>query len=124
MKPKTIKQTTIKQALGYLLLLLTTAVAAQHVTPAVQARLPEYYPDHFPQTGTLQEVNIEKGTLLINATQYRYDTNVKVHSLHTAHSSLRALKPGMGVGYALGAGKNAALIAEIWVIPAEAVILR
>lgn len=119
-----MKQKTTSFLLAGLYLLITSAASAQNVDTTTLPGLPDYYPADFHATGILHSVDLQQGILVINATQYHYITNVKVHSLNTEHSSLRALKPGTGLGYTIVVINNKQLISEIWTLPAKAVILR
>lgn len=119
-----MKQKTIQFLFAGLFLLAASATSAQNVDSNALSSLPDYYPDSFYGSGILHNIDLSQNVLIINATQYHYMTNVKVHSLNTEHSSLRTLKAGMGLGYNISTINDKQLISEIWVLPEKAVILR
>lgn len=81
--------------------------------------LPGYYPDSMPWRGNLQAVNITANRLTINATDYAFDPNVKVHSLNTEHSSIHMLKPGIKVGFQFYSTAERRVISKIWILPSD-----
>lgn len=106
------------------LVLFSYGVASENPLPDRNPAFPKYYPDSFKSQGRFQEIDMQNGTLTINATQYAYDHNVRVHTLNTEHGSISMLKPGMAIGFQFHAYSkgNKRIISEIWVLPPNALV--
>lgn len=104
-----------------LLVSLSHGVADENSPPGGALVFPEYYPDSFKNQGQFQEIHIQEGTLIINATKYAYDHNVRVHTLDTEHGSISMLKPGVEIGFQLHSYNkgNMRIVSEIWILPPE-----
>ncbi|MGD8570499.1 MAG: hypothetical protein PVJ39_20595 [Gammaproteobacteria bacterium] len=83
----------------------------------VAAKLPAYYPSHFPRLGVLTDIR-GSHDWTINGTAIAVSTNVIVHSLVTNFSSLHSVKRGMELAYKVN-GKGE--VAEVWQLPDGAI---
>ncbi len=80
--------------------------------------LPRYYPETFANRGTIDRISANTAKVVIDDSLLSLSMNIKVHSLVTEHSSLRALKKGMKVGYTSTQSRGGGeLIVELWVLP-------
>ncbi len=80
--------------------------------------LPDYYPQAFRFTGTLQLIDPSRDIIVVADTQMSIPGNLKVHTLNTQYGTINSLRPGMKVGAALGVSRNGRpIITEIWVLP-------
>ena len=84
--------------------------------------LPEYYPPSFDQTGIVNAVR--GGQLIVGASAFPVDSNVRVHTPDTAFGSMAGIDKGKEIGFNLArqssGGKQ---ITEIWVLPEGTVVL-
>ncbi len=76
---------------------------------------------NFDGRGILQQVDARSNRLLIDALSYRFDPNMKVHTLHTQFATVHSLRGEMEVGFTLGSGSGLT-ITEIWQLPAGSVV--
>jgi len=103
-----MKQLSIVTALGLILL-----------TPfAWAASLPDYYPQSFRLSGTLQRIDASRNIVVIADTLMQIPANLKVHTLHTEFGTINSLRPGMKVGAVLSMTRHGKpMVNEIWVLP-------
>lgn len=80
------------------------------------AGLPHYYPDDIPYSGTVSRVS--DNTIIVNASAYRLDPNVRVHTLSTSFGSIRSLSNSTPIGFTKTSDRSGnRVITEIWVMP-------
>ncbi len=94
---------------GVVLMLLSLSVSA--------STLPEYYPDEFPATGTIDRIDIKRGEIGINDSLFKISNNVKVHNLNTEFSTVQTLRARMKIGFLVISINGKPLVSEIWVLP-------
>lgn len=89
---------------------------------ALAQGLPLYYPASYDISGIVETARGSQ--LVVSASSYQVDTNVRVHTPDTEFASMRALQPGTEVGLKFehkpGQGRK---ITEIWVLPQGTVVL-
>jgi len=84
-------------------------------------QLPGYYPGQFDHKGVVTRA-ANGQTIMINAMRYKLDSNVRVHSLTTEFSSVRALTAGSDIAYRADEDRNGKVtVTEIWVLPSGSV---
>lgn len=104
----TMKQLSIITALSLILL----------THPAQAASLPDYYPQSFRFSGTLQRVDASRNIVVIGDTLLAIPGNVKVHTLNSQYGTINNLSPGMKVGAKLFMNRHGKpMVSEIWVLP-------
>jgi len=82
------------------------------------ATLPDYYPKEFNHMqGTVDDIDIKTGRILINDMQWKLSMNIKVHSLNTEFSSVQVLRKNMNVTFKIETINGKSVIAEIWILP-------
>ena len=80
------------------------------------ADLPSYYPDNIPYSGMVG--SISDNTIIIDASAYRLDPNVRVHTLSTSFGSIRTLSGSTPVGFTKSSDRSGnSVVTEIWVLP-------
>lgn len=85
--------------------------------------LPDYYPASFDQTGILHAVSSGR-FIEVNARRYALDSGARVHSTVTKFSSVRALTPGLEVGFNWKKNERGGYtVTEIWVLPEGSVLV-
>ena len=102
-------------------LIVLASLGLGTVAAAAQA-LPPYYPASYDYSGI---VDSTRGShLIVGASSFAVDSNVRVHTLDTEFASLRALQPGTEVGLKFNdkPGQRRK-ITEIWVLPKGTVVL-
>ncbi len=88
------------------------------LTDAQAAKLPDYYPQSFRFTGTLERLDHSRNIIVIGDLELVLPGNVKVHTLHTEFGTVNSLRPGMKVGAALAQSRSGKpMVSEIWVLP-------
>lgn len=108
---------------GYVATMMTMNTNTAHADTVYQrastvaAKLPTYYPSHFPRLGVLTDIRASHDWT-INGTAVKVSTNVIVHSLVTNFSSLHSVKRGMELAYKINAKGE---VAEIWQLPDGAI---
>jgi hypothetical protein len=85
--------------------------------------LPMYYPASFDQTGIVAQTG--GGKIIIDASAFAIDSNVRVHTPTTQFSSMGSVSGGTEVGFNIDRKQpgNRKKITEIWVLPKGTVIL-
>lgn len=80
------------------------------------AELPSYYPDNIPHSGMVGSVS--NNTIIIDASAYRLDSNVRVHTLSTLFGSTRSLSENTPIGFTKASDRSGnSVITEIWILP-------
>lgn len=101
--------------------LLMAGLGLGAVTVMAQG-LPLYYPASYDINGIVERA--QGSQLIVSASSYQVDSNVRVHTPDTEFASMRALQPGTEVGLKFenkpGQGRK---ITEIWVLPQGTVVL-
>ena len=92
-----------------------TCIAMTAGIAAAADSLPAKYPEYFNHAGTIDDVDMERGGVIINDRARPISTNVRVHTPSTQFGSYRSLKKGQTVGFHVTPG--AGTIDEIWVLP-------
>ena len=83
---------------------------------ALAQSLPNYYPDKgFQRTGTVDAVNVERQSIVINDQLMSLSGNVIVHAPNAYAVPATRLTKGTRVGYKLS--QNGSLIVELWILP-------
>ncbi|VAW89071.1 hypothetical protein MNBD_GAMMA17-2183 [hydrothermal vent metagenome] len=95
--------------IGIVLMLLSLSVSA--------STLPEYYPDKFPATGTIDRIDIKRGEIGINDSLLKISNNAKVRNLNTEFSTVQTLRARMKIGFLVISINGKPLVTEIWVLP-------
>ena len=72
-------------------------------------------PEHFSGVGSLDDISMKAGIVVINDTAVPISMNVRVHTPNTQFGSYRSLKRGQKVGFNRTAGTGA--VDEIWILP-------
>jgi hypothetical protein len=101
------------------LMLFSYGYAGEGSTTGRYPDFPSYYPDSFQRQGRFQGIDLQKGTLTIDAIQYVYDNNMRIHTLNTEYGSPSMLKPGMAIGFQLHSytKDDKRIVSEIWILP-------
>ncbi|MFC1748858.1 hypothetical protein ACFL2V_08620 [Pseudomonadota bacterium] len=96
----------------YLCILLT--VSMQHA----MAGLPNYYPEFFPYSGTVSQVNTVERYMVVNDAMFRFSGNVHYHTPNNEFDSLAKLSVGDRVGcrYVKDA-RGRYIVTDIWLLP-------
>jgi len=81
--------------------------------------LPGHYVENeFSGIGTIDAVNLDKGTIVIGDIFFLLHEDVIVHSLRQQSAAKHKLKLGTKAAYSLAAGSGRQrLITEIWLLP-------
>jgi len=82
---------------------------------AAANKQPDTYPEYFNHAGTLDDVDMERGVVIVNDRARSVSMNVRVHTPNTQFGSYRSLKKGQNVGFHVTAGTGT--VDEIWVLP-------
>jgi hypothetical protein len=84
--------------------------------------LPAYYPPGFDQTGIVNGAS--RGQLIIDASAFSVDSNVRVHTPDTEFGSMGSVGNGTEIGFNIKNRPNGGKqITEIWVLPEGTVVL-
>ena len=84
--------------------------------------LPEYYPPSFDQTGIVNAAR--GGQLIVGASAFPADSNVRVHTPDTEFGSMGAVDNGKEIGFNIDKQSNGGnRITEIWLLPEGTVVL-
>ncbi len=95
---------------------LTAALLIAASGAGLAAGLPSYYPDRIPHTGMFG--GISNNTITVDASTYRLDSNVRVHTLSTAYGSVHSLSANTPIGFTKTTDRSGnSVITEIWVMP-------
>ncbi len=101
-----------------LLLILLISLGSAGVSQG--AELPSYYPETVPaMNGIIGYADIKQGVIVINDMSWKLSMNVRVHSLNTQFSSVRALRSGMRIAFESTSINGKVQLAEIWVLPKD-----
>lgn len=79
----------------------------------VSAKLPGYYPSHFPALGVLTDVR-GSNDWVVNGKAVKVSSSLLVHSLVTNFSSMYSVKRGMELAYRKNKQDE---IIEVWELP-------
>ena len=81
-------------------------------------RFPDYYPNNgFQRVGTLDAVQLDRQTVVINDIAYSLASNIVVHSQSLFSIPSTSLRVGAKVGYKMAKGGQ--FITEIWLLPRD-----
>lgn len=89
-------------------ILLAVAVSGT----ALAQILPDYYPESFQRTGTVDDIGDNR--IVINDSSFGLSDEVVVHSLFARETFVSTIRPGNLVGYLAGENRQ---IVEIWILP-------
>ena len=79
---------------------------------ALAQGLPDYYPESFQRTGTVDDIADDR--IVIDDTVFGLSAEVLVHTLYAEEAFVSNIRPGQLVGYL---GNDAQQIVEIWILP-------
>ena len=92
--------------------LLTSIVL---VGSAFADSLPDYYKKGMQRTGSLDAIDLERQTIVIDDMRYLVSSNMIVHSPRSFSIPATRLRVNSQVGYKLSS--NGRMIMELWVLP-------
>ncbi len=100
--------------------IFTVVLFAALLIPASGAfadKLPKHYPESFSSIGTIDDLH--PGYIVIDDMEFAVSPATRVYTPHSRFSSLRVLKKGAMVGFAIAEKKGNEIwqISEIWVLP-------
>lgn len=84
-------------------------------THAMAQKFPSYYPVEFPESGIIDDLNLDMGEIIIDDSVYRVSPRAVVRSLSSREDSMTRLRAGANVGFKMTGG----VITEFWLLPAN-----
>lgn len=79
---------------------------------ALAQNLPDYYPESFQRTGTVDDIGDDR--IIINDSSFGLSDDVVVHSLFARETFVSTIRRGDLVGYLAAENRQ---IVEIWILP-------
>ena len=87
-------------------------------TQLAVAGMPDYYPEFFPHSGTVDRLDISERYVVINDAMFRLSDNVRFHTPQSEFDVLRNLKLGDRVGCRYEKdGRGRFIVTDIWLLP-------
>lgn len=100
------------------LMLLAGALALG--LPAFAAGLPDYYPQRFDRWGIIDQIDLDRQTIVINDVNVKVARDLRVYTVNTRFAARQSLKPGMKVGFGTtGSRALTGAVSELWILPAD-----
>mgnify|MGYP006959943508 CR=1 FL=1 len=88
------------------------------MSASFSARLPSHYPENFQYMDTLNRLDLNKATTVINGASFTLSSNLVVHTAGKQFAKLKELKTGQPVGVSyVKSGDNNRMVTEIWILP-------
>lgn len=88
--------------------------------PALSAKLPDYYPEVFDRWGVIDQIDMDKQTIVVNDLNIHTVRDLHVYMVNTRFATAQSLQPGMKIGFGTtGSRALSGTVTEVWVLPAD-----